>query len=743
MAAAFLHRIKAYPLQNLPYDVLAGLVVFLVAIPLCLGIALASGAPLFSGIISGILGGLVVGALSQSAVSVSGPAAGLVAVVLASIAELGGFNHFLFALMLAGLLQILIGALRAGFIADYIPSNVIGGLLCAIGVLIIIKQLPLAFTHASSYSALMTSLRDTSQDYQWQPVLHLLSHVNVGATVISLLSLATLVFFDKQQRGWLANVPGAVVVVFLGVAINELYDWVLPNLTQDSTRLVNLPVSHSFQQFLSHFARPDFSHWRHLDIYVNALILAVVASLETLLNLEGSIKLDKRRRPCSADRELIAQGVGNTLAGFIGGLPITSVVIRTSVNVNAGARSKLATLAHGLFILIAVMLAPHWLNCIPLASLAAILIYSGYKLSHPVIFKRMFAKGWSYFIPFIVTLLMITFTTLLIGILVGLAVSFFFILKRNSEARLDIFNEKHPSGVIKRILLPEQITFLSKASLAAELHDIAADTTLVIDASHTQYMDQDILELLDDFKDRQAPDKNIQLSFTGFKEKYDIHNQIEFINVTTFDIQSALSPKEALAILKEGNQRFIKNTPINRNLPEEIKATSRSQFPIAVVLSCIDSRMPIESVFDVGVGDVFVARVAGNVINDDILASIEFACHTAGVKLIVVLGHTRCSAISAACQAKPASSEHLAELFNKIKPAIEAEHETKLERHHENEAFMLNVTRQNVTNTVHAIFAESQLLRDAINQLQVGLVGALYDVRTGKVQFDPDFYPGH
>jgi carbonic anhydrase len=738
-------KIKIYQHRYFKFDLIASIVVFLVAIPLCLGIALASGTPLFSGLISGIIGGIIVGILSQSSVSVSGPAAGLVAVVLSAVSQLGGFEHFLFALILAGIIQIIIGACRAGFIANYIPSNVVRGLLCAIGVLIILKQLPLAFTHAQSYEALLTSLRDTAKDYQWQPVLHLASHLSPGACLITIISLYTLIFFDKTKHSWLKNIPGAIVVVLLGVGINEIFDLYLPSFTQDMNHLVNIPVSHSINEFFHQFTRPNFSHWQHWDIYLNAVILAVVASLETLLNLEGAIKLDQRHRPCSADRELIAQGVGNTLAGFLGGLPITSVVVRTSVNIQAGARTKFATILHGLLILACIMLVPNWLNRIPLAALASILIYSGYKLSHPSIYRQIYTKGMAYFIPFVTTVIAITLTTLLTGILIGLAVSFFFILRQNSQARLDILNERHPAGEVKRILLPAQITFLSKGALTEELASIPEQTTLVIDASHTQYIDQDILELLEDFKDRQAIDKSIQLSFTGFKKKYDIHDQIELINVTTYDIQSALNPKEVLTILTEGNQRFLKDTPIHRNVPEEIRATSKEHYPIAIVLSCIDSRMPIESMFDVGVGDVFVARVAGNIVNPDILASIEFACQDAGAKLIVVLGHTRCGAITAACTESQQYSGHLKNLIQKIRDAHLEDVHLKEESSPTNsstkmEPFIHQVTRENITHSVAAIYHQSQNLRELIDTGHVGLIGALYDVHTGKVQFDQEFF---
>lgn len=730
-------KMKIYQRRYLKFDLTASFVVFLVAIPLCLGIALASGAPLFSGILAGIIGGLVVGSISQSSVSVSGPAAGLVAVVLSAIAQLGSFNAFLLALVFAGFLQILIGSLRAGFIADYIPSNVVRGLLCAIGILIVIKQLPLAFTHTVQNQTLMETLRESSETLDWQSIVGLAGHINVGASVITLIALAVLFYFDHVKVKILSAIPGPVVVVILGIVINELYRWLSPSLVQYSAQLVNIPVSDDWKQFFSQFETPDYSSWKNINIYITGFVLAIVASLETLVNLEGATKLDKRRRYCSRDRELVAQGVGNLLSGVIGGLPITSVVVRTSVNINSGAKTKCSTILHGFLILFVVMLIPTWLNCIPLAALAAILIHAGYKLTKPIIYKEMYKLGFAQFSPFIVTIIAIVFTNLLLGILIGLAISFFFILKHNSQIRLDILNEKHPSGEVKRIILPQQISFLRKAALVAELEAIPQHTQLVIDARYTTYIDQDILELINEFKERGAPDRNIALNLIGFKKKYHIHDRVDFINVTTYDVQSALTPSDVLAILKEGNQRFIKDVPIHRSFPEEIKATSQDQFPIAVVLSCIDSRMPIESVFDVGVGDVFVVRVAGNVINSDVLASMEFACDIMGVKLILVLGHTRCGAIKAACDG--ATGGHLTELLGKIKPAIEAEQNTQENRTSENESFLLNVTKNNVAYAMQGIYSNSPILRDLLHKNSIGLMGAIYDVRTGKVTFDKHF----
>lgn len=730
-----------YPRSYFKFDFTAGLVVFLVAIPLCLGIALASGAPLFSGIIAGIIGGIVVGLISESRVSVSGPAAGMVAVVLAAITQLGGFDSFLFALCLAGILQVAIGVFRAGFIADYIPSNVIQGLLCAIGILIICKQLPFAFTYTVDNTILLDELRDNADVFALKPLEDITYHINLGASIISLISFALLIFFDKTKHPFFKSIPGPIIVVALGVVINEIYGHLLPNLAQFSTELVNIPVSDSLQAFATLFAHPNWSAWSNPNVYFYAFLLAAVASLEALLNLEAVEKLDVVRCYVSRNRELVAQGVGNAVAGLIGGLPITSVVVRSSVNIQAGAKSKLATIIHGLLILLAAIVVPFWLNLIPLASLAAILIHVGFKLTKPSIYSVMYNQGYSRFLPFVITVAAIVATNLLTGILIGLFFSFFFILRDNSRIQLDIINEKHPVGVIKRIMLPQQMTFLSKASLVAELDLIPADTNLIIDARYTKYIDKDILEVLDTFRKTQAPNKKIALNLLGFKDYYEIHDHIDFVNVTTHDTQSVLTPTEVLDILKEGNKRFVIDQRIHRSILDDVKATSSQQHPIAIVLGCIDSRVPIETIFDMGVGDVFVVRIAGNVTNEDIIASMEFACHVAGAKLILVLGHTYCGAIKAACTGG-SNGGHLDHLLAKIKPAIEAETSTIEQRTGDNNVFVNNVAKINIQNTINAVYDQSSVLKRLIKDEAVGLIGAIYDVSTGEVTFQDNLHEG-
>lgn len=726
-------KLRIYQARQLKFDVIAAIVVFLVAVPLCLGIALASGAPLFSGILSGIIGGIIVGSLSGSHVSISGPAAGMAAVVLAAIAQLGDFNSFLLALTLAGVIQIIIGSFRAGFIAEYIPSNVVQGLLCAIGILLIIKQLPFAFSVSTNLKELQSHLLETTESISFNPLYDLSQHINNGALTISLISFAILIYSERTKIKWITGIPAAILVVIAGILINEIYLMTDSSFAQTYPYLVNLPAHDGFADLLSQLQFPNWSAWTNHKVYLYALIIAIVASLESLLNVKAGEKLDKKHRICSKDQELVAQGFGNVAAGLIGGIPVTSVIVRTSVNIQGGAKTKCSAIFHGIFLLFAILFISNWLNKIPLSCLAAILIYTGYKLTKPSIFRAMYLQGMDRFIPFIATVISIVFFNLLIGILIGLGISLIFILKSNSMARFDIIKEIYTTGEASRLVLPQQVTFLNKASLITELSSIPRNTQLIIDAHHSTYIDKEIIELIKEFKMYQAPLKNISMNLIGFKDNYATHNFIDFINVTTYDVQANLRPDEVLNILLEGNQRFLNDTPIHRSTKINIKYTSETQHPVAVVFGCIDSRVPVETIFDMSFGDIFCVRVAGNVVNEDILASVEYACHVAGAKLIIVLGHTRCGAIQASCD--QVEKGHITQLLAKIKPAISAEKETLTNRCSTNTEFVNRVTELNIANTLQQIYRGSEILRLMIDQENIGLVGALYDVQTGKVKF--------
>lgn len=467
-----IRKLRFYRKKGFKFDFVAAIVVFLVAVPLCLGIALASGVPLFSGIISGVVGGIVVGTLSGSHVSVSGPAAGMAAVVVTAIAQLGDFPTFLLALLFAGLLQIVVGSLRAGFIADYIPSNVIQGLLCAIGILLVVKQLPFALSHSATLPELKINLLDMTKGFSMEPLYDLSHHINAGAVILSVVSFIILIYIPKTRVRWLKAIPGPIVVVMAGIVLNELFVLTDSYLVQNSPQLVNIPEHNGLFDLFSQVASPAWNAWANPKVYLYALILALVASLESLLNVNAGEKLDKKRHCASKDQELIAQGAGNMVAALIGGIPVTSVIVRTSVNIQAGAKTKFATILHGLFLFLAVLLIPSALNKIPLSSLAAILIYTGFKLTQPSIYVASFRQGWYYFIPFMTTIICIVWLNLLVGILTGLLVGLFYILRLNSQARIDIIKEIYPNGIANRLILPQHTTFLNKASLIAELRTI-------------------------------------------------------------------------------------------------------------------------------------------------------------------------------------------------------------------------------------------------------------------------------
>lgn len=711
-------------------DVISSVVVFLVAMPLCLGIALACNAPLFSGLLSGIIGGIVVGYLSQSHVSVSGPSAGIIAIVLAGIAELGSFNALLTALILSGLIQIGIGRLKAGFVADFVPSNVVQGLLCAIGILIVIKQLPFAFGFFAKKEILLSALKNTQETLDFSELRYLSSHFSHGAILISSISFLVLFFWDRLTQPFLKSIPGPVVVVLLGVLANLIFEAFFPMLhLSDREHLVSIPLVDSLFQFkhLLHF--PDLSALTHYNVYFYAFMIASVSSIEALLNLEAAEKLDKEKRYCSRNKELIAQGMGNMLAGFLGALPITSVIVRTTVNINSGSKSKHSAILHGAWLLLAVLFIPHWINKIPLASLATILIYVGLKLSSYKTFKGMYDKGFEYFLPFIASVVGIVVTNLLTGILCGLLVSAFLVMRNNSKPNFKEKLEVYPAGNVLRILLPEQATFLNRASLIAVLQKLPNDAQVILDGSKTFHLDHDIRELIHDFSQNLSKEKNISLRLEGFKERHQIMEREDFHNITTKRVQMRLDPADVLTILKEGNRRFVHDRPLHRDFNTLVSQTAESQHPIAAVISCIDSRVPVEMIFDVGVGDLFVARVAGNIINTDIVASMEYACAVSGAKLILILGHTGCGAIKAACGDEVRG--HLPHLLDRIKPAIMKVRQEDVTS--SNEDFFFRVTEENIRRSITILSSQSSILTELIKEDKLVILGAMYDIRTGLV----------
>lgn len=506
-------------------DLLSGIVVFLVALPLCLGIALASGAPLFAGIISGIIGGIVVGFLSNSELSVSGPAAGLTAIVLVAITNLGSFETFLLAVTLAGLIQIALGFAKAGTISNYFPSNVIEGMLAAIGIIIILKQLPHAIGYDKDNEGDFFFLEIGTGHNTFSALIDAVNYSHLGAALITLISLAILIAWTKVEfLKKLKAVPGALVAVTVGVVLNEIFKSSGSTLAISQEHLVNLPIPASFADFIGQFSKPNFSAIANLNVWVVAITIAAVASIETLLCIEAADKMDPLKRFTNTNTELKAQGIGNLISGLIGGIPMTSVIVRTSANVNSGARTKIASIAHGCFLLIAVIAIPTVLNKIPLACLAAILLMTGWKLAHPRVFKHMWQNGKFQFAPFIVTVVAVVFTDLLKGVAVGLAISIFFILRANMKLAYFFKKEAHHTGETIHIDLAQEVSFLNKAAIKQTLGHLPENSTVVINATNTLYIDYDVLELIKDFVSQGSKEKGITVSLVGFREAYKIEN---------------------------------------------------------------------------------------------------------------------------------------------------------------------------------------------------------------------------
>jgi carbonic anhydrase/SulP family sulfate permease len=729
---------------SLTRDLTAGLAVFLVALPLCLGIALASNAPLFSGLLAGIIGGILVGIASGSHTSVSGPAAGLAAVVVAEITSLGSFEAFLVALVVAGLMQIALGIARAGLLAEFFPSSVIKGLLAAIGLLLILKEIPHLIGHDTDPTGEMAFIQ-LDHENTFSELARSLASIHPGAALIGLASLALLILWDKFERLKKSAVPAPLFAVLLGVAGNLLLGRLDKPWTIEPSHLVQVPVGSSVADFFAFLHWPDFSQLQNPALYTAAFTIAAVASLETLLNLEAVDNIDPRRRTSPPNRELLAQGIGNTVSGLIGGLPVTSVIVRSSVNINAGGQTKLAAIFHGVLLLVSVALLPTWLNAIPLSCLAAILIMTGVKLASPALVKQMWSEGRYQFIPFLVTVVAIVLTDLLIGILIGLAVSIVFILASSMRRPVDRFVEKHIGGDVFRIVLANQMSFLNRAALIKVLNEVPRGGHVLFDAQNCDYIDPDILDLLREFSERTGPARAIEVSRLGFRSQYDLKDQIQFIDYSTRDLQRAMTPDQVLHVLKTGHERFRTGHRLHRDLGRLVSATAGGQHPFAVILGCIDSRTPAELIFDLGVGDAFIVRIAGNITSRKVLGSVEYACAVAGAKLILVMGHTRCGAVAAgvdlalsrADAAQTTGCEHLDPIVREIQESMDLPAHIQADQWSasEKESFVNEVARRNVLRSVLVMRQRSQALAQLVQQGRIAIVGAMYDVTTGDIEF--------
>lgn len=582
---------------NLKSDFASGLVVFLVALPLCLGIALASGAPPLAGIISGIVGGIVVGYLSQSHLSVSGPAAGLTAIVLTAITDLGSFNVFLLAVLLAGILQLILGFIKAGTISNYFPNNVIEGMLAGIGVIIILKQIPHAFGYDPDFEGDESFIQADGQN-TFSELFSVLDQVNFGSIIIAVLSLAILILWNKVE--FLKNiklVPAALVAVVLSILLNEFFIQSGSTLAIASEHLVNLPVPSTLAEFQNIIVTPDFTAITNSKVWIVAVTIAIVASIETLLCIEASDRMDTLKRYTDTNVELKAQGIGNIVSSLLGGLPMTSVVVRTSANHNAGAKSKMSTIIHGVLLMVSVLAIPFILNKIPLATLAAVLLMVGYKLAVPnikhfahympkevnvllisliviliaisnsymnlvigfsvlsalilayCIFKYLkddeFAQNvkrnqYLYF-PFFATTIAVVFTDLLKGVALGMIISIIFVLKGNLKRAYSFRKEEYVDGDIIHIDLAQEVSFLNKSAIKTTLSEIPENSKVIINASDTVYIAHDVLDLIKEFKKIRSKEENIKVKLVGFKKAYELDDSEESKKKVNFEHQEKLN----------------------------------------------------------------------------------------------------------------------------------------------------------------------------------------------------------
>lgn len=499
--------------NNFRHDFPASVVVFFVAVPLCLGIALASGAPLFSGIIAGIVGGIVVGSISNSALGVSGPAAGLTLIVLAAINTLGSFQAFLLAVVLAGVIQIILGFARAGIIGYFFPSAVIKGMLSAIGIIIIIKQIPHAIGYDSDYVGDLSFLQADGET-TFSELIRMIDAVTPGAIVACALAIAIMLLWESdliKKNAILKFVPGPLMAVMVGICYQFITKNIFPDLALEESHLVNVPVASSVQGFFNQFTFPDFSYIARFDLWLTAVTVAIVASLETLLSVEATDKLDPHRRSTNPNRELVAQGTGNIISGLIGGLPITQVILRSSTNIQSGGQTKLSAILHGCLLLVCVAAIPSFLNLVPLAVLAAILFTIGFKLAAPSTFIDMYKLGWSQFAPFVATVLGVVFTDILQGIGIGIAVAVVFLLRNSFKNSHFLHLESKNGNKHVKITLAEEVYFLNKGAIASELNKLTPGTTITIDASRNVNIDYDVQEVLRDFR-KTAKSKDIQVN---------------------------------------------------------------------------------------------------------------------------------------------------------------------------------------------------------------------------------------
>ncbi len=549
---------KFSPFKNFKDDIPASIVVFLVAMPLCLGIALASGAPLFSGIIAGMVGGIVIPLFSKSSLGVSGPAAGLAVIVLAAIQDLGAYDTFLLAVVLAGVIQLVFGLFRAGIIAYYFPSSVIKGMLSGIGIIIVLKQIPHAFGFDADPEGDWAFFQYDGRN-TFSELVYMLDFISPGATIVAAISFLILLLWERpfmKKNKIFHWIQGPLVAVTAGILLNLAFQG-SESLRISKEHLVNIPVSDSITGFFGQFAFPNFSQITNPEVWIIALTIAVVASLETLLCVEATDKLDPYKRITPTNAELRAQGIANFVSGLIGGLPITQVIVRSSANIQSGGKTKASAFFHGILLLVCVISIPVVINMIPLASLAAILFVVGYKLAKPALFKEMWAKGRVQFVPFIITILGIVFTDLLVGITLGLVIGIFYILYENYKTPYHFDPSEYIEDGVIHFRLSENVTFLNKAKIINTLRKIPENTRVILDGSRTRSIDPDVLEHIHDYEEN-AKLNGIELELRNIADgNHQDNPKREFNEFIQLSISDEMKAKRQAAQDKKGDKDLV------------------------------------------------------------------------------------------------------------------------------------------------------------------------------------------
>lgn len=718
--------------SRLNKDIPAGIVVFLVALPLCLGIALASGAPLISGLISGIVGGVVVGYISKSGTSVTGPAASVSAVIYIAIQDLERFELFLVALIIAGIIQVILGALKAGIIADYMPTSIIKGLLAGIGVILILSQLPYIVGLDFDNNRYL----DTSENFisrAPEVIGMFFSSFTPGAILLSLLSLFILIYWEKTPLKNFKLFPPALFVVIFGVLINQLFKYFLPYLYLDGIHLVNIP---NIDSIFSFFTFPDVSGFTTGKVWTTAVTIAIIASISSLLNIEATDNLDPLKRKTPPNRELIAQGIGNALCGLLGGIAVTSVIVRSSVNIEAGGQTKFSTISHGFLLLVSVLFLSSVINLIPLATLAAILLVVGYKLASAKVFKELFQRGWDQFIPFIVTVFFIVTIDVLTGVLIGTALSLFFLLRNNYYNPFFVVNTKYIQDEVIKLELANEVSFFNKASIKNTLWSIPDNSKVLIDATFTSYIDKDVIDILKDFQNTVAAENNIEVNIIGLKDTYDVGEEINFFEQKKERIKKTTTPEEILSYLKEGHKIYVSGSDNLQRFRNKELEEYRNTIPLAVVISCLDLKEPLPIVMNAEVGDLVNIRSAGHIINKHVIKNAEYACEQQGARLILLFGNTDNKLIDEALE--DYLENRKSKSLSLIKDVLSQSKFTKeYLQSKDKKEIVKEIVETQLELAKQKMVENSNFLKKNIPLGQVGIASAMFNRTTKNIKFSP------